>query len=489
MSLYNISTKEAQAVVDRLKGTKKNLVFLAKTEDQVASSSSSNMEKDILELKDRLSKASKRIKTAQESRAETNKKRRELTLLRDSLYSKVNELQGIAEESEAENTTLKEDNRKIAINLEKYMQVNVLNDAFYIWYSGPYATINNFRIGNLGIKVLEWLEINTALGQAALALTVVAQRLPKSKFLFTKYQLYPMGSQSKVFKVTDSMMKSMYHSSVNKRMASIHRHAKDGSLLYGTGKSIDEGGVETVSQKASVLGPGEYSVLTSDGADSSSNNSAESSYSRGNYSYNFHFDRYNSDHFPHYTQTHTSNRQPITRSTAGGYSTSHLAGDATSSMFYPVQALPTEAVLLNLFMDTNQTFSLFPRSKFNSALYGLFCCIYELGEYVRRHDPPLSMPYIIDIGDGSGRSCTIIPTNPPNKLAEEPLDLLWHGSIPTPVSQNTSSSSSLLLGSAASTTANTADEKWTRALKFAFADIKWIIAWSTKHFVCDSIQS
>ena len=50
MSLYNISTKEAQAVVDRLKGTKKNLVFLAKTEDQVASSSSSNMEKDILEL-------------------------------------------------------------------------------------------------------------------------------------------------------------------------------------------------------------------------------------------------------------------------------------------------------------------------------------------------------------------------------------------------------------------------------------------------------
>lgn len=60
--------------------------------------------------------------------------------------------------------------------MKKLMQMNAINDAFFIWYSGPFATINNFRLGNLPAKPVEWTEINAALGQAVLAVAVVAQR-------------------------------------------------------------------------------------------------------------------------------------------------------------------------------------------------------------------------------------------------------------------------------------------------------------------------
>ena len=38
-------------------------------------------------------------------------------------------------------------------------QINVINDTFYIWYNGPYATINAFRLGNLSMKPIEFTEI------------------------------------------------------------------------------------------------------------------------------------------------------------------------------------------------------------------------------------------------------------------------------------------------------------------------------------------
>jgi hypothetical protein len=41
------------------------------------------------------------------------------------------------------------------------MQINALNDAFYIWFSGPFATINGFRVGKLSnFPQVDWPEIN-----------------------------------------------------------------------------------------------------------------------------------------------------------------------------------------------------------------------------------------------------------------------------------------------------------------------------------------
>ena len=59
--------------------------------------------------------------------------------------------------------------RQVNTFLRKLAQCNAINDAFHIWYAGPFATINGFRLGNLTTRPIEWTEINAALGQAVLA--------------------------------------------------------------------------------------------------------------------------------------------------------------------------------------------------------------------------------------------------------------------------------------------------------------------------------
>jgi len=75
------------------------------------------------------------------------------------------------------------------------MQMNVPNDAFYIWHAGPFATINGFRLGRLSVEPVEWHEINAALGQTALLLSTVQNDTPVS---FSTVDLYPKGSYSQI---------------------------------------------------------------------------------------------------------------------------------------------------------------------------------------------------------------------------------------------------------------------------------------------------
>lgn len=108
---------------------------------------------------------------------------------------------------------------------------------------------------------------------------------------------------------------------------------------------------------------------------------------------------------------------------------------------------------LPLFLD-NTSFSLFPKRNFNNALIGLFSCVQELGEYVREYDPTMAMPYKIFLDSnmiGSDLSSSLSSGN-----ASSSGDLV-----------------SFLYGSN--------DEHWTRSLKFLLANIKWIVAWYTKH--------
>jgi len=449
---YFVPNKDQQELVSAYRQSEVGK-FATKSADDALSDV--ELDAQLEALRARLAAATSRISNAQSSRARAQNKMFELSELRQAVYRRVNELEGELQTQRDDNRLLQQENQSLLQDAEKFMKINVLNDAFFLWYSGPYGTINNFRLGNMSVKVVDWLEINTALGQTALALSAVAMRLPAEKFLFTKYMIYPMGSQTKVYKVTDAMIKQMYHSSTNQRMASVHKHARDGNIVH----------VEDDKK----VGPGEYCV-TGD------------AHSASNYNFNYHFDRYNAEHFAHYMQTHTPGRWGNAAANSSNSSSSgHGVAGADAAAYFPLQQLPAEAVLLNLYMDPNQTFTFFPRSKFNAALFGLFCCIYELGEYIKRHDPPLAMPHKIDIDDGAGRVCTISPTNSMSRKAAEPLDLLWHGTAPVP---NTGvSSGSILGGSASASAAAIADERWTRALKFALADVKWIVAWSSKHYM------
>ena len=80
------------------------------------------------------------------------------------------------------------------------MQINAINDAFYVWYIGPFGTINSFRLGTLPIKQINWDEMNAALGQAVLAVATVASR---AGYEFKKYSLVPMGSFPKICKLDE----------------------------------------------------------------------------------------------------------------------------------------------------------------------------------------------------------------------------------------------------------------------------------------------
>lgn len=48
--------------------------------------------------------------------------------------------------------------------------IGALNDCFHIWHQGPFATINGFRVGRLQAHLVDWQEVNAAVGQAAIVL-------------------------------------------------------------------------------------------------------------------------------------------------------------------------------------------------------------------------------------------------------------------------------------------------------------------------------
>ncbi len=91
--------------------------------------------------------------------------------------------------------------------------LRVHSDAFFIWHSEPYATINGARLGRVpGRAAPDWAEFNAALGQMALLLSLTAARL---NYVFKRWRIIPMGSYSKVAKVEDeraSMQELSYDS-------------------------------------------------------------------------------------------------------------------------------------------------------------------------------------------------------------------------------------------------------------------------------------
>ena len=74
-------------------------------------------------------------------------------------------------------------------------QMNAVNDCFYIWHSGAFATINGFRLGRLPSEAVSWDEVNAGLGQVALLLETVARH---TGLELDAQRIVPMGSYSRV---------------------------------------------------------------------------------------------------------------------------------------------------------------------------------------------------------------------------------------------------------------------------------------------------
>lgn len=101
-----------------------------------------------------------------------------------------------------------EDARRSVDNQLKYAQkqldllksTNVFNATFFIWHSGHFGTINNFRLGRLPSVPVEWSEINAAWGQTVLLLHSLAKKINLN---FQRYRLIPYGAHSKIESLSD----------------------------------------------------------------------------------------------------------------------------------------------------------------------------------------------------------------------------------------------------------------------------------------------
>jgi len=84
--------------------------------------------------------------------------------------------------------------------LARVRSLRVHSDAFFIWHSEPFATINGARLGRTPGHFVEWSEVNAALGQLALLLSLTAARLG---YVFQRWRIIPFGSYSKLGAVGD----------------------------------------------------------------------------------------------------------------------------------------------------------------------------------------------------------------------------------------------------------------------------------------------
>ena len=432
------------------------------------SPNSTDIDEEIAKLRDRLENANDRKYASALRRTKLARDMYQLSAYRDNIQNELNELQRTHTElrqkihqKKVEHTALKE-------KLERFMQINALNDCFYVWFTGPYGTINNFRLGNIPYKSVEWMEINTAIGEIAAALAVVSSKLSYEEFHFTKYRILPMGAFSKVYKVDTTMLEKFSAMASNREEEVISGDfGRDLSMAEKAVISRYAAGKDTVINAASNRRFSFFGISTSSPTTSTPTNNNKSTPSLKKTS------DLNGKQEPltqeELVQQETNRKINNMAIIANKHiedpllSTIDKRGIAVNSVqnlyAFPEDVVPT---FQNLYLDLNySTFTLFPKSKFNSALYGLMCCVYEVGEYIRQVDAPLCLPYRIDIGDESGRTCKIVPSNPSNRSNNQPLDLFWSGNTNNNVS-------------------NEQDEQWTRALKFVLADIKWIVAWTTR---------
>jgi beclin len=155
---------------------------------------------DVLLLHRRLEEASSAKQQCLIRRAHLALEADNRRILENCIIDRVNQLSFAHLELSNYSASVESESRSISIRLQKLMNYDSINDAFHIWYSGPFATINNFRLGTLPSCTIEWTEINAAFGQAVLAVTIVAE---KAKIDFKKYGLLPLGNFPKVFKVDD----------------------------------------------------------------------------------------------------------------------------------------------------------------------------------------------------------------------------------------------------------------------------------------------
>lgn len=174
-NVNNITDKIDLEFEDVLK--EKNLLLekLRKLEEE-----EDNLDREISELTERLKKKN----------LEDDSLMEQINLQEVSQYEFQIELQNIQNQYE---TSLN--------NLDLLRKTNIYNETFKISHNGPFGTISGLRLGSLHKIPVPWKEINAALGQIVLLLTLISKQL---SYPLKNYRLEALGSYSKILKYDKS---------------------------------------------------------------------------------------------------------------------------------------------------------------------------------------------------------------------------------------------------------------------------------------------
>jgi hypothetical protein len=120
------------------------------------------------DLDDQFLELRKRLDLAKSQKRDCAQRKERLTVYSDDrrvlencLLQKVNQISFDYLSLTEHSNSIKTESECVDDKLNKLMQQNAINDAFHIWYSGPFATINNFRLGTLAVRTIEWSGIFT----------------------------------------------------------------------------------------------------------------------------------------------------------------------------------------------------------------------------------------------------------------------------------------------------------------------------------------
>lgn len=145
---------------------------------------------EIMQLENEESRIQKEIDDLQKEIELFSIKENDLLQKRNNYDLKLSEL------TEANEHSINTLNYNVNI-YNKLKASNVYDDVFNIKYEGQFGTINDLRLGNLKDVKVSSLEINAALGQVILLLSIIIKKL---NLRISDYKLIPMGSYSKIEK-------------------------------------------------------------------------------------------------------------------------------------------------------------------------------------------------------------------------------------------------------------------------------------------------
>lgn len=103
----------------------------------------------IKECQNQIAKRTQQIREVKHRRHQLSCKLQEALSMNHNVEGVYNKLHLKVSSVREEHNAIITESTRLSDQLQRFMQINVLNDAFYIWFSGPFATINGFRVGKL----------------------------------------------------------------------------------------------------------------------------------------------------------------------------------------------------------------------------------------------------------------------------------------------------------------------------------------------------